>query len=395
VTDATVTRYLRLGLRLDRHVEGMVDAYYGPPGLAAEVAAEPQADPAALVAEAEALLAEVEDGWLRDQLAGVRAFAGVLAGEPVAYADEVERCYGIRPVRTDEAVFEAAHERLDALLPGGGPLAERLERWRASMRLPAGAIEGAMAAAIEEARARARRLVELPEGEAVELELVRDEPWWAFCEYLGGLRSRISVNTDLPMSGLDLLHVAIHETYPGHHAERSCKEQLLVRGRGLLEETIVLVPTPQSLVAEGIAELAVELLLDGDAGPALAAVVHDAGIELDLPRARAVERAREALAGVEVNAALMLHADGAEEADVQAYVERWALATPELAAHTVRFATAPASRSYMPTYAAGHALCRAYVGGEPARFRRLLTEQVRVGELLAALPERTVEHTFG
>ena len=63
-------------------------------------------------------------------MAGLRIYAGALAGEPVSYADEVEGCYGVRPAYTDDAVFAAAHERLEALLPGDGPLAERYERWR-------------------------------------------------------------------------------------------------------------------------------------------------------------------------------------------------------------------------------------------------------------------------
>jgi len=100
-----VERYLRLGLRLDRHVEGTVDAYFGPPELAEEVKAAPPVDPAALAAEAESLLGEIEDGWLRDQVAGLATFARVVAGETLAYADEVERCYGIRPERTDESAF--------------------------------------------------------------------------------------------------------------------------------------------------------------------------------------------------------------------------------------------------------------------------------------------------
>jgi hypothetical protein len=138
----------------------------------------------------------------------------------------------------------------------------------------------------------------------------------------------------------------MHETYPGHHAERCSKEERLVRGRGLLEETLVLVPTPQSLVSEGIAELAPQLLLEGDGGAALAAVVR--------------------------------------EAETQAYLERWALVTPQLSAHLIRFLNEPTSRSYVLTYSAGRELCRAYVAGEPERFRRLLTEQVRVGELIEA-----------
>ena len=85
-----------------------------------------------------------------------------------------------------------------------------------------------------------------------------------------------------------------------------------------------------------------------------------------------------------LNAALLLHEEGADEADVRAYLERWELLTPELSAHAVRFMKEPTSRTYIVTYPAGRELCRAYVSGDPSRFRRLLTEQVRVGDLLAA-----------
>jgi hypothetical protein len=186
------------------------------------------------------------------------------------------------------------------------------------------------------------------------------------------------------MSAIELLILTLHETYPGHHAERCCKEHLLVRGRGLLEETLVLVPTPQSLVAEGIAKLAPDMLLEGAGGAALAAVVHGAGIELDLSHALAVRRALEPCRWAEVNAALMLHEGGASEAEVQAYLERWGLMTPELATHVIRFLNEPTSRTYVLTYPAGHDLCRSYVAGDTERFRRLLTEQVRIRDLLEA-----------
>ena len=120
---------------MGRHVEGIVDSYYGPPELAAAVDAEAPVDPRALVAAAEGLLDELDDGWLRDQVVGLRTYAGVLAGESGSYADEVEGCYGVRPTHTDEAVFAAAHERLDELLPGTGSLAERYGRWQVSRHL--------------------------------------------------------------------------------------------------------------------------------------------------------------------------------------------------------------------------------------------------------------------
>jgi hypothetical protein len=378
-----VERYLRLGLQVGRHVDGMVDAYFGPPELAAAVESEPPVEPRALAAAAEALLDELDDGWLRDQVVGLRTYSGVLAGESGSYADEVEGCYGVRPTHTDEAVFAAAHERLGELLPGDGSLAERYARRQDSTRIRSERIERTLAAVVEEARAQTRDLVGLPEGEGIDLEIVRDKPWWASCNYLGGLRSRVAVNVDLPMSAMELLVLALHETYPGHHVERSTKDVALVHGRGLLEETLVLVPTPQSLIAEGIAKLAPEVLLDREGGPALAAiVVRDAGVEFDLEHARAVEQALEPCDWAQVNAALLLHDGGASEAEVYEYLERWALLTPQWADHMLRFFAEPTSRSYVITYAAGRELCRSYVVREPDGFRRLLGEQVRVGELL-------------
>ena len=83
-----------------------------------------------LAADADELLAELDDGWLRDQVRGLHTCAAFMAGAPGSYADEVEGCYGVRPTHTDEAVFTAAHDRLEELLPGDGPLAERYARWR-------------------------------------------------------------------------------------------------------------------------------------------------------------------------------------------------------------------------------------------------------------------------
>ena len=238
----------------------------GLPRWAAEVEAAPPAEPRTLVAAAEELLDELGDGWLRDQVVGLRTYAGVLAGESRSYADEVEGCYGVRPTYTDEAVFAAAHERLEGCCPGTGRSPSGTSAGKSSIRVPTDQVEPRGGRHRGGPRAGRAAWSRFPTEKGVVLEIVREKPWLAFCEYLGDLRSRIAVNVDLPMSAIELLHLAIHETYPGHHVERCCKEQLLVRGRGLVEETIVLVPAPQSLVAEGIAELAVSLLLEGEAG---------------------------------------------------------------------------------------------------------------------------------
>jgi len=163
----------------------MVDAYYGPPDLAAEVDAEPPVDPRALVDDAAELLAALEDGWLRDQVAGLWTNARALSGEAMAYADEVEGCYGVRPTLTDEEAFATAHERLEELLAGDGPLPERYQRWQASIRVPPQQLEHTLAAVIEEARAWTRGLVELPDGEGVVLEIVTTSRGWPFAATAG------------------------------------------------------------------------------------------------------------------------------------------------------------------------------------------------------------------
>jgi hypothetical protein len=376
-------RYLRLALRLGRLDEGVIDAYFGPTALADSVGAEHPPDPRDLVADAEALLDALDDSWLRDQVVGLRTVAGRLAGEQIAFPDEVEACYGVRPAHTWDAVLASAYDGLDALLPGPGSLRERFRAWEDSAQVPAATIEALMAAVIEEARSRTRDLFGLPDGESIELEYVRDTPWLGYHEYLGDLRGRISVNVDRPRSAISLLGLAIHETYAGHQAEACNKEVALVRGQGLLEGTIHLVTAPQSVVSEGLAELAVELLLDGATGSAFEAVVHDHDVDLDLAHGRAVARATEPLSWLGVDAALMLHEEGRAPAEVSAFLDDAHMITRDAADRWVRFLSDPGSRSYAICYPAGLALCRAFVDGQPARFRTLLTEQVRVRDLIA------------
>src|SRR5919204_5739390 len=103
MSESVVERCLRLGLQIGRHVDGMVDAYFGPPELAAAVEAEPRVDPRELVSAAERLLGELDDGWLRDQVVGLHTYAGVLAGESRWCAGEGGGGYGVRPADTEEA----------------------------------------------------------------------------------------------------------------------------------------------------------------------------------------------------------------------------------------------------------------------------------------------------
>jgi hypothetical protein len=378
-------RYLELGLRLGRHVDGLVDAYYGPPELKAQVDAEQPVEPAQLAADADALRDELTDGWLRDQVHGCATYAHVLAGDEISYADEVEGCYGVRPSRVPESVYEEAHAELDELLPGEGTLYERRQAWRDRHLVSGDKVVAVTQDLLPVLRTRTNALLELPAGEELTLEPVSDEPWWAFNYYLGNLASRVVLNVDVPTTGLDLVHLVGHEVYPGHHTEHAVKEQVLIRDRGKIEEAIQLVPTPQAVLSEGIAEAGIDVVLD-DAGREEAyAVLRSHGLELADPAlSERIAKAAERLRTVGLDTALLIHEEGASEAEAQAYVERWSLMSPEQAQHSVSFVTDPTWRAYVITYSAGRDLCRAYIDGDPARLATLLTEHVRIGDLLAA-----------
>lgn len=379
-------RYLELGLRLGKHVDGLVDAYYGPPKLKEQVDAEELIPAEQLAADGDALRDELPDGWLRDQVQGCATYAHVVAGDAISYADEVEACYGVRPVKVSEVVYEDAHAELDELYPGKGSLRERRDAWR-DLHLVSGDIAiPVLEDLLPLMRSRTEALLlDLPAGEAVTLEPVSDEPWWAFNYYLGDLHSRVVLNTDVPTTGPDLIHLAGHEVFPGHHTEHAVKEQVLIRDQGKIEEGIQLVPTPQAVLSEGIAETGAQLVLDDAAKEEAYAIIRRHGGTLVDPQlSERIAKVSERLRTVGLDAALMIHEEGASVEEAEAYVEKWNLVPAEQAKHSVRFVTDPTWRAYVITYSAGRDLCRAYVDGDPARFRTLLTEHVRIGDLMAA-----------
>ena len=392
--DEPVGRYLELGLRLGRHLDGMVDAYYGPADLASRVEGESLRPLPALVGDARSLVADLDAGdgdldavrrrWLRAQAAGLHTSARKLAGEDIAFVDEVEQCYGVRPEWVDHDVFAAAHDRLHSVLPGTGPVGERFDAWRTTHLIPVEKVEPAVHALAELFRERTAQLFGLPEGEHVAFELVSDQPWSGFNYYEGELHSRVAINTDLPITSSAIGHLIAHEAYPGHHTEHCRKEVGLVRRRHQLEESIFLVGTPQCLLAEGLADLAIEALLGPHPEPIVAEALHPLGIRYDQEVVAAVAAASESLGQVRGNAALLLHDRHRPEDDAIAEMERWALLPRERAAKSVAFLTHPTWRAYIYCYVAGLPLCRTFVGADPARFDRLLAEQWVPADLLAA-----------
>ncbi len=408
--DPLANDYVALAFGIERHGPGYVDAYLGPPAARDAVQAGPPSEPARLVEAAQALAIRVAEadlpeprvGYLTAQVGAMIALCRQLAGEAIAYQDEVRLFFDVAPERTPEAVFEAAIAELDGLLPGHGTVAERMIAWRRAHEVSAETARSLIDVILPEIRRRTEAIVALPADEGVTFRFVSDQPWSGYNWYLGGGRSRVELNTDLPLHAHRLPDLLCHEAYPGHHAEHALKETRLYHEQGYGEHAIQLINTSECVVSEGIATLAEGAIFSPEEAARFRTerVYPVAGLSGDAEREVAITRAAGALRGVAGNAALLRHAAGLAESEVIAYLQRYALATEAEARQRLRFIDDPLWRAYIFTYHAGHDLLGAWLAAappdqRPARFRTLLTEQVYPSQIAHWLAEDHAGPTAG
>ncbi|BBZ22179.1 DUF885 domain-containing protein [Mycolicibacter hiberniae] len=401
-----IREYLLLGLRFDRIEQGYVDAFTGDPALRRVVADEPSPDPAALARQAEKLAVELPGGldaqraeYLRAHLRALACAGRKFAGEQVGFVEEVRDYFDVEIAKADTDRYRQAHARLDEALGGTGPLAERMIAYRRAEEIPPERLEAAIHAFSSALRDRVRVSFPLPETETITYEVVTDKPWSGFNYYRGDYHSTVAVNADLKQLMSNLPRLVAHESYPGHHTEHCRKEAGLVAELGQAEQTIFLVNTPQCLMAEGLADLALHAAVGPGWGAWAAEIYADLGLTFDGQRAEAVSEAAAALADVRQDAALMLHDEGRDADEVVAYLRRWLLVPEDRARQALRFLASPLWRAYTSTYVEGYRLLRAWLDapaqdpGDPAasggrlteRFRRLLDEPLTPSRLRAEL----------
>ncbi len=390
--DPIAREYLEIACGIERLRPGFIDSYFGPEEIKlAALAAAPDAP--TLLRRADALRTAIAGSDLPDDR---RAFLAIqtramatscraLAGETIPYEDEVRLLFDIEPTRTPEAVFAEAAEAMQTLLPGDGTVQDRLAAWRRQFEITPERARHLIDLIMAEARARTAAFIDLPLVESIEVTFVSDKPWSGYNWYLGGGRSRVDVNTDLPIRANALLDLICHEAYPGHHAEHALKELTLYRDRGWGEFAAQLIHTPEAVVSEGIATLAEGVIFPGDEGARWTndVLYPAAGVSGDPEREARLSAAMRSLRAVSANAALILHADGRPEADAIAYLMRYGLSTETEARHRLRFVADPMWRAYVFCYRAGRDLLGAWLDqagpdqtARQSRFRRLLMEPI-------------------
>ncbi len=274
--DELAKEYLFLELSMGLHDKAHVDAYFGPEELRTE--AENRQLTLDEIAKASVELSSRlmhvltdDDEMLRQRVFGLRGRllalnARVAINKEVYldFDDESLALFGSRAPDYDAAHFQAILDEVDALLPGDGPLAERVEAFNSQFVIPLDKMDSVFVAAMDECRKRTLEYIELPEGESFTIEYVNDKPWTGYNWYQGDAQSLIQLNTDFPQLISKAVDLGCHEGYPGHHTFNALLEKNLVDDLGWIEFTLYPLFSPQSLIAEGSGNYGIDLAFPGD-----------------------------------------------------------------------------------------------------------------------------------
>src|SRR5687767_5060721 len=275
--DAIAADYVRLQLEIGEKEPGYIDAYYGPPEWQAQAKLAPRSLADLMLRTAvlqtrlaAAGMAELDPpaqrrrAFLQAQLKAAATRLRMLQGEKLSFAEEAEGLFGVRPELKPLSAYDPILARVDRLVPGPGPLWQRVDAFQEHLTIPADRLEPVMRAAIAECRRRTLEHIALPANERFTLEFVTGKIWSGYNWYKGDAASLIQVNTDLPIRISRAVDLGCHEGYPGHHALNVLLEQRLVKERGWVEYSVYPLYSPQSLIAEGSANHGVDLAFPGE-----------------------------------------------------------------------------------------------------------------------------------
>jgi hypothetical protein len=376
--DPAAEGYVRLALAVGRHDPNYVDAYYGPKAWKEDADRGDPVPIPELLGRARDLLARVRAAapsdrreFLEKQVVSLEGFLRRLSGERMTLTEEARLLYDIDPPVHPVEEFEAARAGLESLLPGEGDLAVRLKAFRDRFNVPADRLPKVADACLAELRRRTGDLVALPAGESFRTSFVTGKPWGAYNWYQGGMTSLIEVNTDLPKTLESVFGTLAHEGYPGHHTMNALLEERLVKGKGWSEFTVSPLYSPISLITEGTANAGIEIVAtDAERVAFLRDVLAPlAGLSgLDFERFERVRKAMKPLKYAGGEAARLLLDEGKSEAEVLAFLRRYALDDEARARKSIEFART--YRAYEFTYTVGEDLVKAYVGNGPDRTKR-------------------------
>ena len=110
--------------------------------------------------------------------------------------------------------------RIEASLSGQGPLADRVEAFRARYVIPSNRLNAVIDAAIADCRRRTLSHMQLPADERFTMKFVTHQSWGAYNWYQGAMKDLIQINTNLPVFIDRAVLLGCHEGYPNRRWKR-------------------------------------------------------------------------------------------------------------------------------------------------------------------------------
>ena len=267
--------FLLLALRIDKHIKGYVDYYYGPKKLRQIVDCESLTAPNSLLNDSNDLLKRLESQgfdkyriqYIEKLLIAMKTSIEILIGAPISVRDQISRLYDVPLQAINESNLYDLKRDFNEAYEGSGILEERLKELRIRRKVAKPNVFDLFKKALKIVKNRTNELSAdfLPKNETIIIDLVvkkkeNDVKWSYYNWYLGNYTSRIEVNPSYDIYWSSLLSAAAHEGYPGHHTEFTVKELYLYRELSQFEHSILFMNSPKLIISEGIASLAVNVL---------------------------------------------------------------------------------------------------------------------------------------
>ena len=376
--DPLAERYVRLALALGEHDADYVDAYFGPAEWREAARANPQSlaeiasSAAALAAAVRAIdvsgqeyLLVLRQDFIASHLESLAAVARMRDGASYSFDEESRLIYGFVAPTFPREHYEQALLEIEAILPGDGPLHERVHAFRQQFRVPPKNLEAVIRAGIDECRARTLRHMQLPDGESFQLEMVSGNPWGAYNWYQGNAQGLIQVETSRPTYIASATRLGCHEGYPGHHAFSSLLDQNFLQNRGWVEFSVLPLFSPQGLIFEGSGDFAERVAFPGSSKNTFLrdSILPLAGIkDVDFASNDRLNAASNRIryAGIE---AARNYLDGRwDRQQARDWITRYALVAPEQV--DAWFGFAERYRAYTINYVLGEDLVETFVRHE-------------------------------
>jgi hypothetical protein len=367
-------RYVKLVLAVGQYDENYVDAYYGPEAWQAAAKTEKASldtikqDAASLIEQlrkskpgTEEIL-RLRQQYLTKQLEALVARVEMLKGTKLTFDQESKALYDAVAPTFPESHFKKILSRLERLLPGNGPMVDRLDHFKQDFVISKTKLDIVFNAAIEEARKRTKIYISLPPQESFQIEYVTGKSWSGYNWYKGNSHSLIQINTDFPIYIDRAIDLACHEGYPGHHVYNVLLEQHLLKERGWVEFSVYPLYSPQSLIAEGSANFGIEVAFPGKQRIAFEREILFPLAGIDPSKATKYYEVQNIMSQLSYagNEAARRYLNGEINRDQAAeWLVKYTLATPERAQQRVRFFDQ--YRSYVINYNLGQDLVKRYI----------------------------------